>query len=1077
MSKSVAFFLTVCWSLLLGGITTALFFFAPSAVQAALPPACTVRVESNLTTYTSVQDALNVATNGDLLRVSGTCVGTNSVNGIDQVGYITRSVTIQGGYTTTNWLVSDPIAYPTTLNADMNGRVLVISPTVSSAITVENLSLTGGRVIDIDGGGIFITGMAEVLLNQVNIFGNTADWSSDYGYGGGIYNAAVLTVTNSAIYQNYTGDDGGGLYTEVGSTTAVQNSTISGNEAVFSGGGIRSLAPVSITFSTIVANTRGGIRGDNNVTIANSIVAGQSDDCDGVTSNGYNVLGSSCSTVATDISFGGNPFADLLSPLTDNGGATLTHALYPNSVAVDAAEAASCPSRDQRGETRLASECDIGAYEAIIYVTKSVDNPAPGSGERVTYTITMQNPTTGTLTNGQLIDNLPVGVTLAGSVTLQPISGTVGAFPNVVTNISLPVGGVMTATFPMTVTASAGVVITNTAVFTSPDLDTPKSAQVVLKVSNCSARLDSNGVVYTRLQTAINNATAGDVMRVAGVCDFVETVNGTPQVGYIAQDLTVRGGYTTTNWVTSDPIANPTVIDAAGNGRGLRINGAGLTVLVENLTIRNGDATGLGGAQFSSDGGAGVLIEAADTVTLRQVRLHNHLISSADQEEGRGAAVASNNATLNIIDSHLYDNFNEGTYAYGGALFAANGALNITGSHIYQNEAQGVNGDGGAGALGGGVYVDDSASLSVLNSHIYDNVLPNGQGGGLAVDANSTLTMTGSAVYGNEAVRQGGGLYLPRTTAVITQSRIYNNSVNGSTGFPYGLQGGGGLYIESSSDVTIRQTLIASNTVTNRGLGGGVAVNCRRCTNTVLVENSTLSGNTAVEGGGGFSSYIEQDFIGSTNSNITLNHVSIINNNATSGNGHAVNQERETAAPGDVGSVASSFTYRNSLIAGNGGANECRNSATHGTIDQLSGGYNLFIAGAGCTNNGTTDQTVANQATLFSAVVANTLAANNTHPLVNNAFNPAFDAIADTVNGCDSGVSVDQRGAVRADGPDRGDNGCDIGAYELSLETPTAVTWQMVEVRSGGHALRLLPLLLIMGLLLVVSTAVWRSTR
>ncbi len=141
-----------------------------------------------------------------------------------------------------------------------------------------------------------------------------------------------------------------------------------------------------------------------------------------------------------------------------------------------------------------------------------------------------------------------------------------------------------------------------------------------------------------------------------------------------------------------------------------------------------------------------------------------------------------------------------------------------------------------------------------------------------------------------------------------------------------------------------------------------------------------------------------------------------------------------------MGNVISSFSYRNSLIAGNGGANECHNSATHGTISQLSGGYNLFIAGAGCTNNGTTDQTVVDQATLFSDVVANTLAANNTHPLVNNASNPAFDAIPDGTNGCDGGVSVDQRGAVRADGPDRGDDGCDIGAYELSLETPMAVT-------------------------------------
>ncbi|MCA9981404.1 MAG: hypothetical protein KDD89_11235, partial [Anaerolineales bacterium] len=589
--------------------------------------------------------------------------------------------------------------------------------------------------------------------------------------------------------------------------------------------------------------------------------------------------------------------------------------------------------------------------------------------------------------------------------------------------------------------------IINTAVFTSPDLASTQTANALLQVSNCYARPDSNGVVYSRLQTALDHASVGDVVRVAGVCDFVETVNGTPQVGYIDQSVTVRGGYTTTNWVTSDPIANPTVIDARNNGRGLRLNGAGMMVSIENLTIRNGDATDLGGAQFGSDGGAGVLVQAADVVTLTNVRLHDHLIDNPSGNEGRGTAVASDNATLNIINSHIYDNRNAGRSAYGGALFASNGALNITNSRIYQNQVDAQNTDGSPEALGGGVYVDDSATLQVVDSHIYNNSV-NGQGGGVAVDANATVTMTGSAVYDNSADRQGGGLYLPRTTAVIEQSRIYRNSVYGSIGFSYDRQGGGGLYISSSSDVTIRQTMVASNTVFNRGLGGGIAVNCVRCTNTIVVENSTLSGNTAREGGGGFSSYLEQSSFSSTNSNITLNHVSIINNNATSGNGHAINQERETANLSDVSDVTASFSYQNSLIGGNGGVNECRNSATHdpASLVQTSGGYNLFIAGAGCTNNGTTDQTVADQATLFGTVVNAVLTSGSgTHPL--NAAGGAVEAIPDGVNGCVGGTSVDQRGAVRADGANRGDNACDVGAYELSLQTPTAVTLRLNEAR------------------------------
>ena len=54
-----------------------------------------------------------------------------------------------------------------------------------------------------------------------------------------------------------------------------------------------------------------------------------------------------------------------LSPLTDNGGPTLTHAVRPGSVAIDAARNDICPVADQRGVSRPQHGlCDIGAYEA-----------------------------------------------------------------------------------------------------------------------------------------------------------------------------------------------------------------------------------------------------------------------------------------------------------------------------------------------------------------------------------------------------------------------------------------------------------------------------------------------------------------------------------------------------------------------------------------------------------------------------------------------------------------------------------------------------------------------------------------
>jgi hypothetical protein len=60
----------------------------------------------------------------------------------------------------------------------------------------------------------------------------------------------------------------------------------------------------------------------------------------------------------------------LLGPLQDNGGPTWTHALLPNSPAIDTGDNAQCPPTDQRNVPRPQdgngdgeSICDIGSYE------------------------------------------------------------------------------------------------------------------------------------------------------------------------------------------------------------------------------------------------------------------------------------------------------------------------------------------------------------------------------------------------------------------------------------------------------------------------------------------------------------------------------------------------------------------------------------------------------------------------------------------------------------------------------------------------------------------------------------------
>jgi len=62
------------------------------------------------------------------------------------------------------------------------------------------------------------------------------------------------------------------------------------------------------------------------------------------------------------------PFDQIILPLSDNGGPTLTHALPEESPAVNNGNAATCNAIDQRGELRNVNRCDIGAVESPFLV-------------------------------------------------------------------------------------------------------------------------------------------------------------------------------------------------------------------------------------------------------------------------------------------------------------------------------------------------------------------------------------------------------------------------------------------------------------------------------------------------------------------------------------------------------------------------------------------------------------------------------------------------------------------------------------------------------------------------------------
>jgi hypothetical protein len=79
---------------------------------------------------------------------------------------------------------------------------------------------------------------------------------------------------------------------------------------------------------------------------------------------------------------------------------------------------------------------------------------------------------------------------------------------------------------------------------------------------------------YDSIQAAVDAANDGDVVKVAtGVYIGVSAREGVTQVVYVSKTVTIRGGYTTAFTDPPDPEANPTTLDALGQGRVLYITG------------------------------------------------------------------------------------------------------------------------------------------------------------------------------------------------------------------------------------------------------------------------------------------------------------------------------------------------------------------------------------------------------------------------------------------------------------------------------------------------------------------------
>lgn len=212
--------------------------------------------------YHSVQQAVDASASGsDVVKIAGTCSGVNNQAGLAQVVYLDKPLTLQGGYTITNWTLPDPQAYSTTLDAQGDGRVLYLD--VGAEATLLGLRLTGGDAEGLGGGapgmdtagGVYAIS-ATLTMQNCELFGNMADNS-----GGMDLAWTPATLTENWIHNNTANADGGGLTFYYSPVTLTHN-LISENQAGLvyggDGAGVSGFGDgevIQLEHNTILSNT------------------------------------------------------------------------------------------------------------------------------------------------------------------------------------------------------------------------------------------------------------------------------------------------------------------------------------------------------------------------------------------------------------------------------------------------------------------------------------------------------------------------------------------------------------------------------------------------------------------------------------------------------------------------------------------------------------------------------------------------------------------------------------------------------------------------------------------------------
>ena len=839
-----------------------------------------------------------------------------------------------------------------------------------STLNVSNSTFIGNSAINDAGGAI--SGRSTMIVTGCNFTNNTANGTGAYSGGGAIANSGSLTVNDCSFTSNIASNNGGAIW-NYGTSMTVTDCTFINNTAT--NGGAISSNSAEVHFNRIIGNSpsnsqivaeSGTVNAQNNwwgtndnptIKVSGNVVYSPWIVLT-ITSDPAKVNTDDTSQVTTDLahnsdnqdtsSQGHVPDGIPIQYFADLG------AIGNTGTIVNGRATTTFQAGTTNGQATVQAKVDDQIVSTTITVGNTnqapilspIEDKIVDEGQKLQFTISGSDPDGDPLTYSA--SNLPSGAQL---------NSTTGEF---FWTPTYEQAGTYTVTFnvsdgSLTDSKSANITVNNIL-------------RDYIYISPTGSDTTGDGSQNNPYQTILNGINAVNSGGTVYLADG--TYSGTGNYGItINKDLNLIGQSQT-----------GTIIDALGIGRIFTINSG--TVIIQNLTLKNGYATGW---WPSGNGGAilnyGTLnIEKCDftgnKVSAGAISNHGILIvdtcnfiGNTATTGGAYAAGAIDNAGTATITNTTFTN---NTATYGGAIwnymtgnlniidsiFTNNSATNggaiinhnictITGTAFKDNTAN----QGGAIWNDGNLILEDSkftnntatngGTIWTNNEMAVNNCTFNGNtastdGGAIQNEATGITNIVNSTFTDNSANRYGGAISIPSGNSNINMCTFTGNTA--------GYAGGA---ISNHGTLNVTDSKFDSNKAT---YGGAIH---DEPYSTLTITNSTLDNNIAKLNGGA----IDYSYGSSTITNSTLN-----NNNATYGG--AIHDEQN-----------SSLTIANSTLDNN-------TATLHGGAIDYSSGSSLTITNSTLDNNTATDGGAIlswydNTLTIINSTLENNIATDN----------------------------------------------------------------------------------------------------